>query len=141
MLYKEHASNAGININVVREPNDGYWSDVWMKKAWCACYWGGRPTEDWMFSTAYAAGASWNDTFWNHEKFNKLLVEARAELDDAKRREMYVEMQRILRDEGGVVVAMFPNYLFGTSTKIKHGEMSGNWDMDGGRLGERWWFG
>ena len=32
VLYKEHAVAAGIEINVIREPNDGYWSAVWMKK-------------------------------------------------------------------------------------------------------------
>ena len=52
VLYKEHATAAGIDINVVRESPDGYWADVWMQKGWCTCYWGGRPTEDWMFSTA-----------------------------------------------------------------------------------------
>ena len=140
VLYKEHASAAGIDINIIREPNDGYWSSVWMKKPWCMCYWGGRPTEDWMFSTAYKEGAAWNDTFWSHEKFNKLLVEARAELDDKKRREMYVEMQRIVRDEGGVVVPLFNNYVFASTDKLAHGPLQGNWDMDGSKLTERWWF-
>ena len=140
VLYKEHASRSGITIDVVREPNDGYWSNVWMNKPWCMCYWGGRPTEDWMFSTAYSDGAKWNDTFWSHEKFNKLLLEARAELNEEKRGEMYFEMQRILSDEGGVVVPLFNNYVFAVSTKIQHGEMQGNWDLDGGKFMERWWF-
>ena len=140
MLYKEHAAKAGININVIREPNDGYWSAVWMAKPWCMCYWGGRPTEDGMFSTAYAAGADWNDTFWEHERFNKLLVQARAELDDAKRRSMYYEMQDLVSNEGGVVVPMFNNYVFAMSTKIAHGELQGNWDLDGALWMERWWF-
>jgi peptide/nickel transport system substrate-binding protein len=140
VLYREHAAKAGITINAIREPNDGYWSNVWMKKPWSAVYWGGRPTEDWMFSTAYASGASWNDTFWEHERFNQLLIEARAVLDEAKRREMYVEMQRIVSDEGGVVVPMFNNYVFATSTKVAHNEMAGNWDLDGLKALERWWF-
>ena len=94
-----------------------------------------------MFSTAYAAGADWNDTFWEHEEFNKILVEARSELDDAKRREMYVEMQRIVRDEGGVVVPMFANYVFARSNKLQHGEaMSSDWDVDGLKFMDRWWF-
>jgi peptide/nickel transport system substrate-binding protein len=120
VLYREHAAKAGIDITVVREPNDGYWSNVWMQKPWVAVYWSGRPTEDWMFSIAYAAGASWNDTFWNHERFNQLLKLARAELDEQKRREMYVEMQRLVRDEGGVVVPMFANFVFAMSTKVQH---------------------
>lgn len=141
VLMKEHAAKAGIDINVVREPNDGYWSNVWMKKPWCMVYWGGRPTEDWMFSTAYAAGADWNDSFWDHEKFNKLLLEARSELNETKRREMYVEMQLIVRDEGGVLVPMFNNYVFATSRKIGHADkMGANWGLDGNRGMERWWF-
>lgn len=141
VLYKEHAGKTGIEINVIREPNDGYWSSVWMKKPWCFCYWGGRPTEDWMFSTAYSAGAKWNDTFWEHEKFNQLLLAARSELDDAKRREMYGEMQRIVSDEGGVVIPMFNNYIFASSTKVGQPEvMAANWTLDGNRVMDRWWF-
>jgi len=138
-LYKEHAAKAGININVVREPSDGYWSNVWMKKPWCAVYWGGRPTADWMFSTAYAAGAPWNDSFWEHERFNKLLVDARAELDEAKRKDMYTEMQTIVRDEGGVVVPLFNNYVMALSKNVGHEQMGNNWSLDGFRSVERWW--
>jgi peptide/nickel transport system substrate-binding protein len=140
VLYKEHAAKAGIDITVAREPNDGYWANVWMKKPWCAVYWGGRPTADWMFSMAYAAGVPWNDTFWEHARFNELLVQARAELDQAKRREMYAEMQRITRDEGGVVVPLFNNYVMGLSTKVGHEKMGNNWSLDGFRAIERWWF-
>jgi peptide/nickel transport system substrate-binding protein len=143
VLFKEHAAKAGITINVVREPNDGYWANVWNtdNRGWAMCYWGGRPTEDWMFSTAYAEGAEWNDSSWEHEEFNKLLIAARAELDDAKRRDMYVEMQRLVSDEGGVMVPVFNNYLFATSDKVAHDEqMAGNWANDGHNWAERWWF-
>jgi peptide/nickel transport system substrate-binding protein len=141
VIYKEHAAAAGIDINVIRESPDGYWSDVWMQKAWCTCYWGGRPTEDWMFSTAYSADAPWNDTFWNHAKFNALLLQARAELDEDLRREMYREMQQILATQGGAMVAMYANSVDGASVALGHGpHVAGNWNMDGGRLMERWWF-
>ncbi len=86
LLYREQALKAGIDINVIREPNDGYWSNVWLKKPFVMCFWAGRPTEDWMFSQVYAAGAEWNDTHWNNARFNELLVAARAELDEAKAR-------------------------------------------------------
>ena len=140
VLYKENAAKAGINIEVVREPNDGYWSNVWMKKPWCAVVWGGRPTEDWMFSTAYAEDAHWNDTFWKNKRFNELLIAARAELDEKKRRAMYVDMQRIVRDDGGVVVPMFASDLSAATDKIKHGPLAVNWELDGFRCSERWWF-
>ena len=140
VLYKEHAAKAGIKIDVIREPNDGYWESVWMKKPWVMCYWSGRATADWMFSTAYAQDAAWNDTFWKHDRFNRLLKEARAELDEQKRAELYGECQRIVSDEGGVVIPMFANWIEAATTRIRFDDPAGNWEMDGHRAAERWWF-
>ena len=140
VLYKEHAAKAGIDINFVRTPSDGYWSDIWMKKPWVFGFWFGRPTEDMMFSTAYADGAAWNDAYWSNERFNQLLVEARAELDTTKRAEMYAEMQLLVRDEGGTVIPIFADYLMARSNKLAHGPVATNTEMDGLRLPERWWF-
>ena len=42
VLYQDEAAKAGINLTVNRVPNDGYWSDVWLKAPFCAVYWGGR---------------------------------------------------------------------------------------------------
>lgn len=140
ILYKEHAAKAGIKIDVVREPEDGYWNQIWMKKDWCISYWNGRPTEDLMFSMVYAAGAAWNETFWKSERFNNLLVAARGELDGAKRRDMYAEMQRILRDDGGAVIPMFASDLLAASDKLQHDKVALNYEIDGCRLAERWWF-
>ena len=140
-LYAESAKAAGIDLNIVREPNDGYWSNVWNKKPFCACYWGGRVVEDQMFSTAYASGAAWNDTAWEHEKFNKLLIAARTELDEAKRRTMYAEMQQILRDDGGALIPMFASHVFAVSDKLSLPEqIASDGALDGERFMERWSF-
>ena len=142
VLYREQAAKAGINITANRVPNDGYWSNVWMKHPWCASYWSGRPTEDWMFSQGYGGDSSWNESFWQHEKFNLLLKAARAELDDAKRRDMYWEMQSLVRDEGGSVVPLFASHVMAHQKgKLGHPEkVAGNWNLDGYKLIERWWF-
>lgn len=140
VLYKEQAAKAGIDVKVIREPNDGYWSNVWMNKPFCMCYWGGRSTEDWMFVSAYAAESEWNDAFWQHDRFNKVLVEARSELDEAKRAEMYAELQTIVSNEGGTAIPIFNNYIFATSNNVGHPETLGNdWAMDGLRAPVRWW--
>jgi peptide/nickel transport system substrate-binding protein len=141
VLFQNSAKNAGIDIQVKREPNDGYWSDVWMKKPFSAVYWGGRPVEDAMFSTTYKTGVSWNDTFWSNKRFDELLIKARAELEESNRRAMYYEMQAILNQDGGVIVPMFASYVFATSNKIDYGgDFASNWDLDGERWAERWSF-
>jgi len=140
VLYKNSANAAGININVNRVSNDGYWSDVWLKHPFCAVYWGGRPTEDQIFSTAYESGAAWNDSSWSNARFDELLVQARAELDEDTRRAMYSEMQQLVSEDGGTVLPMFANFVFATNGKIAHGDFASNFDMDGERWMERWWF-
>ncbi|WP_371225763.1 ABC transporter substrate-binding protein [Roseovarius sp. 2305UL8-3] len=140
LLIQNSAAEAGINVKVVREPNDGYWSDVWMKKQWVASYWGGRPVEDLMFTLAFKSGVSWNESFWSNERFDSLLAEARAELDEAKRREMYWEMQDLVANDGGVAIPMFASYVFATRDGVGTPEVIGtNLDVDGASFMNRWW--
>ncbi len=140
-LFAERARVAGIDIKVKREPDDGYWSNVWMKKPWLMSYWGGRPTEDWMFSQVYRSGADWNETYWENARFNELLIQGKVELDPAKRREIYVEMQRIVHDEGGAIIPLFMSYTQAVSKKIGMPEqIASNWGFDGEKSAERWWF-
>ncbi|MEQ9490012.1 MAG: ABC transporter substrate-binding protein [Alphaproteobacteria bacterium] len=140
VLYAESARAAGLEIEVVRQPADGYWSNVWMNKPWCISYWSGRPTEDWQFTEGYLSTADYNDAYWKNEKFDRMVLEARAELDEEKRRAMYVEMQRIVSNNGGQVVPVFAADLIAASGKMGHGAVAANWDMDGYRLADRWWF-
>ncbi len=140
LLFQSNAKPAGININVVKEPADSYWSNVWLKKPFIATDWGGRPTEDLMFSVMFAAGAPWNDTRFNNARFEELLVAARAELDEAKRREMYGEMQRIVHSEGGLIAPVLPNNIWAFRSRVKHADsISKSWELDGWMFISRWW--
>jgi len=139
-LFQASAKPVGINISVVQEPADGYWSNVWLKKPFSATYFSGRPTEDWMFSTAYEAGVPWNDTQWDQPRFQELLLSARTELDTDKRRAQYYEMQVILRDEGGALIPMFSNTVQAVNNRIASPDtVGGLWQMDNARMSERWW--
>ncbi len=141
VLYAEHAKAAGITINVVREPNDGYYSDVWLKKPFCCVAWGARPTPDVMYSLAYKSDAAWNESRWINDRFNELLGQGKAELDDTKRAEIYREMAEIARDDGGTIIPFFRNFVFGRRANVEHsGELAASWEMDGCRAASRWWF-
>ncbi|WP_420566162.1 ABC transporter substrate-binding protein [Thalassobaculum sp.] len=141
VLYAEHAKAAGININVNREPNDGYYSEVWLKKPFCMVQWGARPTPDVMLSLAYKDDAAWNESHWQNERFNELLLAAKAELDQDKRAEMYREMAQLARDDGGTIIPMFTNFVYARGKNVAHGEnLAASWQMDGARACSRWWF-
>ncbi len=124
-LFQQTAQKAGIPLEIKREPNDGYWSEVWNKQPFCASYWGGRPVQDQMYSTAYLSTADWNDTRWKRPEFDELLLEARAELDNVRRKEIYSKMGRMLHDEGGLICPMFNDLISAVSSDL------GGWIADG----------
>lgn len=139
-LYNARARASGISIDIVREPNDGYWSNVWMIKDFFGVQWGGRPTPDMMFSVTHDRDGAWNETAFSDERFQQLLLAARTELDENRRREMYVEMQIIVSRDGGSLIPMFANHVWAKSKNLRHEDrVAGNWSMDGYRWSERWW--
>ncbi|MCR9151370.1 MAG: ABC transporter substrate-binding protein [Rhodobacteraceae bacterium] len=117
-LFQQSCAAAGINLEIKREPNDGYWSEVWNVQPFCTSYWGGRPTQDQMYTTAYLSTADWNDTKFNNEQFDQLLFAARAELDAGKRKQMYADMGTILHNEGGLICPMFNDFIDASSDRI-----------------------
>ena len=93
-----------------------------------------------MFTQGYGADSSWNESYWQNDRFNELLVAARAELDESKRRDMYYEMQALCRDEGGSVVHLFANHITAFRDNVHHGDqVAGNFEFDGYKMIERWW--
>ena len=123
-LFAASANAAGVPLQVKLEPDDGYWSNVWNVAPFCASYWGGRPVQDQMYTTAYLSTADWNDTKFKNAKFDELLLAARGELDTAKRKGMYSEMAHIVRDEGGLICPMFNDWVEGRRAEV------GGWVAD-----------
>ena len=123
-LFAASANAAGIPLQIKLEPDDGYWSNVWNVAPFCASYWGGRPVQDQMYTTAYLSTADWNDTKFKDAKFDELLIAARGELDVAKRTAMYSEMANILRDNGGLICPMFNDWVEGRRAEV------GGWVAD-----------
>jgi len=138
-LYQQSAAKAGIVIEVKRDPADGYWSDVWNKQPFCASFWGGRPTQDQMYSTAYYSKADWNETHFKNLKFDQLLLNARSELDDHKRKAIYRDMAVILHQEGGLIAPMFNDFIDATGPNVEGWVNDSNYELSGGYALSRCW--
>jgi len=117
-LYQQSCAKAGITIEIKREPGDGYWSEVWNKQPFSTSYWGGRSTQDQMYSTAYLSTADWNDTRFLRPDFDKMVLAARSELDNDKRKAMYRDMAMVVRDEGGLILPMFNDIIDATGPRV-----------------------
>lgn len=138
-LFQQSAAAAGIPLEIKREPNDGYWSEVWNKQPFCASYWGGRPVQDQMFSTAYLSTADWNDTRFKVPAFDELLLAARAELDPAKRTEMYQTLSQMVHDDGGLICPMFNDFIEAVGDTVQGWEKNGVQECMNGLAPHKTW--
>ena len=105
-------------MDVNKDPVDGYWDNVWLKRPFFQNYWGGRPAATQMLALNYAANAPWNETHWKSDKFEKLLSDARGEGDEAKRKAYIWEMQAMLHEDGGAVIPQFRDWLDAHNDKV-----------------------
>lgn len=118
-VLQEYGSKVGLKLAVNRMPADGYWSTHWMKHPLGFGNTNPRPTADLVFSLFYKSTAAWNESGWQNERFDRLLLEARAQGDFALRKEIYGEMQEIVAAECGTAIPVFINLIDGFDKRVK----------------------
>ena len=140
ILYQESASQAGLNLTIRRAPADGYWTHTWMQVPFASSAWLGRTTVDMMLSTGYASDAPWNETFWYRPEFDRLLIEARGELDFGRRQELYSALQRMIHEDGGAIVPFFGDTVDAARDTVQGFEPAPHYGLSGYRAPEKVWF-
>lgn len=118
-VIQQAGSEIGMQLDVQRVPADGYWSNYWLK---APIHFGNinpRPTPDILFSLLYATTAKWNESQFLNEKFDSMLIEARGLLDEAKRKEIYGEMQVMVSNEAGTAIPAWLSGVDATAANIK----------------------
>ncbi len=119
VAYQEQAAAAGIRVNVVQAPTDGYWSEVWMKKDVAATRWNERPADQ-VLHEVYLSTAKWNESYYKDEAFDALLAEARRELDFEARKALYVTAQEHLQETSGTLIPYTVTKLIGVSSRVSN---------------------
>jgi peptide/nickel transport system substrate-binding protein len=65
-------------------------------------------------SVAYRKAAPWNETHFYRDDYDALLDQAATTLDADARRKLYQNAQRLIAEEGGVIIPMFANIVAAT---------------------------
>ena len=118
-LMQQTAAKIGVNLVVNRVPADGYWSNHWMKHPLGFGSINPRPSADVLFTQFFKSDAPWNESGWKDPRFDQLLLSARAETDEAKRKQMYGEMQVLVADQGGIGIPSFISLLDANDKRLK----------------------
>ena len=111
-VFKAMAADAGIRVNVIVTPSDSFWDNIWLKKSLINSGWNMRAPAEGL-SYAYTRDAKYNETHWFREDYDNLLLEAARTPDDAARAELYKKAEKMLADEGGVIIPMFVHQVVG----------------------------
>lgn len=139
VLFQESAKKAGIQVEVKREPADGYWTNVWRVAPFSMSFFGSRLTQDLMYSTEHLSDSPANETNFKRPEFDKLIKEARSEADEAKRRELYHAAAVMVRDEGGSIIPVYNNNLNAATKELKGYVHDVGNDLSNGYVASRVW--
>ena len=117
-LFQQQARKAGITFDIQRAPDDGYWANTWDQKPFFASTWYGRATEDQILTQMLTSDSVYNEMNWYRSHIDKKLLEARKELDPAKRKQLYGDVLVELATEGGTCIPTFSQLLFGSAKNV-----------------------
>jgi peptide/nickel transport system substrate-binding protein len=94
--------DAGIKVKRTVLPGSTFWND-WTKYPYSMTNWNMRPLGVQVLALAYRTGEAWNEAGWSNPEFDEKLNEALSVADADKRRELMVDIQRILQDSGIII--------------------------------------
>jgi peptide/nickel transport system substrate-binding protein len=117
-LLQLSAHKIGLNLRVNRVPSDGYWSNHWMKHPLTFGNVNPRPSLDLLLSSFFVSSAPWNETGWKSERVDRLVTAARGEGDEARRKQMYVDIQTIIHEECPIGIPNFISFIDGFDNRL-----------------------
>jgi peptide/nickel transport system substrate-binding protein len=119
VAIREMAKPAGFNINVQTMPHSTYLDQVWKKGSFYIGFYNMQATADAIFALLYTSNAAWNETRWNNTGFDKFVNEARTTVDEAKRRALYAEAQKLMHAEVPSIIPVFFDLLAGQRSYVQ----------------------
>ena len=108
VVLKEQWAEAGVEVDVVVEPESVYYGeDGWLEVDLGITGWGSRPYPQFYLDVMLTCGAKWNESHYCDQEFDELSAVAGTTMDEAARSEAYAEIQRILIERGPVMIPYF----------------------------------
>jgi peptide/nickel transport system substrate-binding protein len=123
-VLKQQWAEAGIDVNIVVEPESVYYgNNGWLDVDLGITGWGSRPYPQFYLDVMLVCGAKWNEAHYCNKDFDNLVNTAGTTMDEAKRVDAYNQIQTILLENGPVIIPYFYTQLAGISDKFQGFEL------------------
>lgn len=107
-VLKEQWAEAGIEVEIIVEPESVYYGDNgWLEVDLGITGWGSRPYPQFYLDVMLKSDAIWNESHWSDAEFDELATTAGTSLDEEARVAAYHEIQRILIERGPVIIPYY----------------------------------
>ena len=115
--FAQQAKSAGVTVTLRQVDTTAFFGSSYLKWTFAQDYWS---TLNYLTQVEQSSlpGSAYNETHFDNPRFIRLIAQARATLDPAKRRELVFAAQGIEWDSGGYIIPYFSNYLDGYSAKV-----------------------
>ena len=139
LVLQREAAKIGMNVEVQRVATDGYWGSVWLTAPLCVATWNMRPTASSMLALAYRSDAAWNESRFQNEQFDQTLTAVGSVTDEAKRKQMFCDLQTMVSDEAGTIIPVHTNLIDAVANHVKGLTYSPLNNFGGGEAAEFLW--
>ena len=107
-VLKQQWAEAGVNVELAIEPESVYYGDNgWLEVNLGITGWGSRPYPQFYLDVMLKCDAKWNEAHYCNPDLDQLITEAGTTLDEQTRVQDYHEIQRILIEEGPIIIPYF----------------------------------
>jgi peptide/nickel transport system substrate-binding protein len=116
-VFAEQAKGAGVTVKVRKVDTGTFYGDNYLKWPFAQDFWATR-----TYLAQVAQGdlpnSPFNETHWGKGKFEGLIRQARAEIDETKRAAILHDAQQMQYEEGGYIIPYFSNIIDAYSAKL-----------------------
>lgn len=128
VVLKEQWAEAGVNVEVIVEPESVYYGDNgWLEVDLGITGWGSRPYPQFYLDTMLACDAAWNESHYCDAKLDALIETAGTTLNEDERIQAYKDIQRVLIERGPVIIPYFAAQFAALSDQFQTLEMKAFW--------------
>ncbi len=141
VVLKDQWAEAGINVDVIVEPESVYYGDDgWLAVDLGITGWGSRPYPQFYLDTMLVCEAVWNESHFCDQDLDRLAKVAGTTLNEEERVEAYHQIQELLIERGPILIPYFFSQLGAISDQFTDFQMKpfpGRSDLSTVRLVDR----
>jgi peptide/nickel transport system substrate-binding protein len=115
-VFAQQASAAGVKVSLRKLDTGTFYGPNYLKWTFAQDFWA---TREYLPQVAQGSlpSSPFNETHWGAGAFEKLINQARAELDATKRTAILREAEKMEYDQGGYIIPYFSNQIDAYSSK------------------------